>query len=225
MIDERVQPSASPSSTDELIRRLARDAGVVARHAVPRRLGLALAAGALPALLLAVFALGLRPDLGDAVHQAMFWVKLAFPAAWLAIAVALAARLARPGRSVGRLPLLLAAPLIAVWLLAAVELAATAPAAHAVLLWGDSWRQCPVYIALLSVPAFVATFAVMRTLAPTRLACAGAAAGLASGALAAAAYALHCTEVGAPFLGLWYVAGMLVPAIAGALLGPRLLRW
>jgi hypothetical protein len=27
------------------------------------------------------------------------------------------------------------------------------------------------------------------------------------------------------FLGLWYVIGMLIPAAAGALLGPRLLRW
>jgi hypothetical protein len=29
----------------------------------------------------------------------------------------------------------------------------------------------------------------------------------------------------APFLGTWYVAGMLIPAVAGTLLGPQLLRW
>jgi hypothetical protein len=29
----------------------------------------------------------------------------------------------------------------------------------------------------------------------------------------------------APFIGFWYLLGMLIPAAAGALLGPRLLRW
>jgi hypothetical protein len=27
------------------------------------------------------------------------------------------------------------------------------------------------------------------------------------------------------FIGFWYVIGMLIPAAAGALLGPRVLRW
>jgi hypothetical protein len=38
-------------------------------------------------------------------------------------------------------------------------------------------------------------------------------------------YTLHCPELAAPFLGLWYVLGMLLPALAGAALGPWLLRW
>jgi hypothetical protein len=29
----------------------------------------------------------------------------------------------------------------------------------------------------------------------------------------------------APFLGLWYVAGLLIPAALGVLSGPLLLRW
>jgi hypothetical protein len=29
----------------------------------------------------------------------------------------------------------------------------------------------------------------------------------------------------APFLAVWYVLGMLIPAGAGALLGRRVLRW
>ncbi|MEO7319453.1 MAG: NrsF family protein, partial [Chthoniobacteraceae bacterium] len=32
-------------------------------------------------------------------------------------------------------------------------------------------------------------------------------------------------EMEASFIGVWYVAGMLLPAAAGALLGPVLLRW
>ena len=65
----------------------------------------------------------------------------------------------------------------------------------------------------------------MKGLAPTRLALAGAAAGLLSGATAALVYALHCPEMEAPFLGVWYVAGMAVPFVVGALLGPLVLRW
>ena len=65
----------------------------------------------------------------------------------------------------------------------------------------------------------------MKGLAPTRLVLAGAASGLLAGAIGALIYALHCTEMEAPFLGAWYVVGMLIPTAAGAVLGPFLLRW
>jgi hypothetical protein len=29
----------------------------------------------------------------------------------------------------------------------------------------------------------------------------------------------------APFLGIWYLLGMLIPAAVGALIGPLVLRW
>jgi len=38
-------------------------------------------------------------------------------------------------------------------------------------------------------------------------------------------YSLHCPEMEAPFIGFWYLLGMLIPTAVGALLGPRLLRW
>lgn len=46
-----------------------------------------------------------------------------------------------------------------------------------------------------------------------------------AGALGALVYALHCPEVQAPFLAVWYLAGMAIPTALGAVLGPRLLRW
>ena len=79
------------------------------------------------------------------------------------------------------------------------------------------WFACPFYIALWSVPGFGATLWAMKGLAPTRLALAGG--------VGAAAYALYCNEMGAPFLAIWYPAGMLIPASIGALIGPYLLRW
>jgi hypothetical protein len=212
-------------NTDELIALLAQRPGGVARNAIARRYRTAVIAGGCIAAVLMVLLLGLRPDLRTAVYQPMFWIKLALPVLLLGLALPIAARLARPGVSPGRLPMALAVPLLAVWMLAAIELAAAPPAARPGMILGESWRECPFNIALLSLPALVATFWVMRTLAPTRLARAGAASGLVAGTLAAAVYALHCDESTAAFLGIWYVAGMAIPVVAGALLGPRLLRW
>jgi len=80
-------------------------------------------------------------------------------------------------------------------------------------------------IALLSVPVFAAVMRTMKNLAPTRLRLAGFAAGLLSGAVAAVVYCLHCPEMGAPFIALWYLLGTLIPAGIGALLGDKVLRW
>lgn len=65
----------------------------------------------------------------------------------------------------------------------------------------------------------------MRSLAPTSLPLAGAAAGLLAGSVGALVYCLHCPEMGAPFIGTWYLLGMLIPTAAGALLGRFVLRW
>ena len=53
----------------------------------------------------------------------------------------------------------------------------------------------------------------------------GAAAGALAGGVGAAVYALHCPELSAPFIAVWYVSGIAVPVLVGALLGRRLLRW
>jgi hypothetical protein len=90
---------------------------------------------------------------------------------------------------------------------------------------GASWRACPFNIALLSAPIFVASLWAMHSLAPTQPHRAGAAGGLLAGALGALVYCLHCPEIAAPFLAVWYVIGMLIPTALGAWLGPALLRW
>jgi hypothetical protein len=211
--------------TDDLVTLLATGAGAIEANAVGRRYATALGWGAFGAMLLMAITLGARPDLGDALRLPMFWVKLAFPAS-LAVAGLLAAlRLARPGAPLGRVPVALAVPVLATWCLAAVELSGVPAPERADLVLGNTWDVCPLYIALLSAPVFVAALWAMKGLAPTRPARAGAVSGLLAGAIGAMVYALHCTEMAAPFLGVWYLAGMLIPAAAGALLGSRLLRW
>jgi len=211
--------------TDELIAMLASDAGVVAPRVWQRRYALALGFGALGALLLMVSLLGVRPDIAEALRLPMFWVKLAFPAALAAVALLAAARLSRPGMALGRLGSALAAPVLAIWVLAAASLLGAAPEDRGMLVWGETWAACLVNVPLLSVPAFFGMLWVMKSLAPVRPALAGAAAGLLAGAISAAVYALHCPELAAPFIGIWYTLGMLIPTALGALVGARLLRW
>lgn len=211
--------------TDELVTMLAAGAGPAESGVTVRRYAVALGWGAFGATLLMAIVLGVRPDLAEAALLPMFWVKLAFPACLAAGALYAAARLSRPGVRLGRVPAALAAPVLAMWLLAALVLATAATGEREELIFGSTWNACPLYVALLSLPLFAAAMWAMKGFAPTRLALAGAAAGLLAGSAGALIYALHCPEMEAPFLAVWYLLGMLIPTVAGALIGLRLLRW
>jgi hypothetical protein len=169
--------------------------------------------------------LGVRVDLARAALLPMFWAKLAFAGSLVAASLLIAARLSRPGARLGWAPRALMAPLLAMWALAAIALFNADPALWPQLFFGKTWRSCPFRIAVLSVPVLIAVLWAMKGLAPTRLRLAGAAAGFFSGTAGALVYSLHCYEMEALFIGFWYVIGMLIPAAAGALLGPRVLRW
>ena len=186
---------------------------------------MAFAAALIGSFVLMAAILGVQPDLAAEARQPMFWAKAAFALGLAAAAFAATHRLARPGVRLGAVPAALVAPLAAMWILAAVVLVRAAPGERAGLFFGQTWLSCPFNITLLAAPVFVAALWALRGFAPTRLGLAGAAAGLAAGAAGAAVYTLHCPELAAPFLGVWYVLGMLIPAALGALIGPRVLRW
>lgn len=211
--------------TDRLVAILSRDAEPVVRGASARRFAAALLAGGVAAVVLMLALLGLRPDLGEAVGDAMFWVKLGVPALLLVSGLAACTRLGRPGARVGSAAVVLLLPIAAIWLLAALALASAPPSARVALVLGDSSAACVVSIAILAVPTFVAAFWAMKGLAPTRPALAGAFSGLLAGAAGALVYAWHCPEMAAPFIATWYLLGIAGPAVVGALLGPVLLRW
>lgn len=211
--------------TDALISLLATSVVPVKRYAVTRRLAPALLVGALGATLIAVFGYGVRPDIGTMLVTPLFWAKLALPLCLAIAALVLTARLSRPGVAVGRAWAGIATPVAVVWLVALIVLWLASPDSRATLIFGHTWHSCPFNIALLSVPGCIATFIAMRGLAPTRLRLAGAAAGLLSGSVATIAYCLHCPEMTVPFWAIWYVLGIALPTAAGAVAGPRLLRW
>jgi len=211
--------------TEAWIDALAAQVAPVDPRAPRRRLALAAAAGLALAIPLVLWRLGVNPGLSGDLQLPAAWLKWGFVGAVVAGSSWLVARSARPGARTAPALLALAAALLLLWAVAALQLAGAAPPQRAGLLMGSSWRTCPVSIALLSLPALVLLLAAVRTLAPTRPAVAGAATGLLAGAVATLGYLLHCPELAAPFVATWYVLGMLVPAALGALLGPLVLRW
>ena len=211
--------------TDDLVTMLATGAGAVQPNQAARRYAIAVGWGALGAALLMALLLGVRHDLAAAALQPILWVKLAFAGSLAAASLLVASRLSRPGVGLAWAPWALAAPVVAIWLLAAVVLMRAAANQRAVLFFGDTWNSCPLLIALLATPGFVALIWAMKGLAPTRLRLAGASAGLLSGAVGTLVYSLHCPETAAPFVAFWYLLGISIPTAGGALLGPRLLRW
>ena len=211
--------------TDDWITLLATRAAAERQAPATVTLVRALGLGLLGALLIMLTGYGLNPAFPQLLGRTLFWVKLGVPVAVAASAGLALARLARPGVVVGRVGWGVALALALLWGIALAQwLAAPAPD-RAALLWGQTWRSCPFSIGLIALPMLAAALWAVRELAPTRLRLAGAAAGALAGGAGAAVYALHCPEFGAPFLAVWYVLGMALPAAVGAWLGPRVLRW
>ncbi|MBB5391264.1 MULTISPECIES: DUF1109 domain-containing protein [unclassified Herbaspirillum] len=211
--------------TDDLISMMAAGVAPVDRGLPARRMAQALALGMAACVALMLLLFGPRPDLTAMLSTPLFWIKLAFPTALAAGSLLVLRRLLRPGLRVGLRWSGIAAPSAALWVAGALVLLSAPAAERMALLMGSTWRTCPFNIALLSLPLFAAIVWAVRAMAPTRLRLAGAIAGLLAGATATMVYCLHCPEMGVPFWGLWYFLGMLIPAMAGFLFGPRLLRW
>ena len=211
--------------TDALITLLALD-NLPASYRSGRRTMLAtLGLGALVASAMMYFLLGLRPDMNQAVALPMFWVKLAFPGALMLAAIAALWRFGSPGLQLGKLKIALALPFAVIGVMALLVLANAEPETRPMLIFGTTWVKCPLSIAALAVPIWIAALLALKQQAPTRLRASSAAAGLFAGACAATVYAMHCPEMEAPFLAIWYVLGILIPAVLGWAIGPKLLRW
>lgn len=209
--------------TVDLINLLSSEAGPAPKVSMARRLVPAALLGGLIAAILVLAVLGLIP-------QTMFaepgpWIKITYASALAFAAAWLVARLGKPGAS-GQQAFLAVLGVVGVMAMAGViSYLGTPEPERAAALMGHSWLVCPWAILSLSVPVMAGAFWAMRGLAPTNLTLAGAACGVFSGAVAALAYALACTEPAAPFIAIWYTLGIALAGALGALLGPKFLRW
>jgi hypothetical protein len=211
------------TDTDGLIHGLAREAGT-SRLSGARAFRLTLTVATLASLGLSVamvlLLVGARPDFAAAVHSAPFAYKVASMLALGLGGLFLASRAALPGS--GRLTALALVPAVAL-------LAFRAATDHSGLSFMGisdiSPYGCVMTILTVSLPPLVVLLCVMRTGAPTRPALAGAIAGMLSGALGAAAYALACKNDAGLFVALWYPLAILAVALLGAAIGRRALAW
>jgi len=211
--------------TDDLVAVLSTNIEPVGRGLVGRTISIAVAGGAAVALGLVFAVLGLRADLTTIRATIFMLLKIAFALAVIGVAMRYLLRLARPGAERGLSPLTIAVPFAAIALLGAISLG-FAPSSHwNRMILGDEWLECLLSIPIIAtVPFAVIIFAVRRA-APTDLVRTGAVAGLVAGGVSAVAYALHCTDDSLPFVAVWFGGTIVLCTLAGAALGPRLLRW
>ena len=211
--------------TDALIQSLSAEAVPVAPGAVARRILIGLGLGGATSILLMIAWLGVRPDIREAVATGMFWVKFAYTVLTGLFMTAALIRLSRPGAKVGALAVVIAAPLLALVVMALVRLMRADPEMRMPLMMGASADVCPWRIFVIGLPVLAGAVWAVRGLAPTRLTVAGLAAGGCAGAFGAAIYGFHCNETASPFVAVWYTLGIAAVALLGGLAGARWLRW
>jgi hypothetical protein len=211
--------------TDDLIALLSTNPEPVDRRSVTRTLHVALAAGLIVSLGIALAALGVRSDLMTARAFVFLLLKLTFTVGIVGVASMYLTRLARPGGERKTSAVLVAIPFVAIAVLSVISLG-FAPSSHwDKMIVGDQWLECLLSIPIIAIVPFAATIFAVRRAAPTNLVRAGAVAGLIAGGVSAMAYALHCTDDSLPFVAVWYGGTIVLCTLAGAALGPRLLRW
>ncbi len=211
--------------TDDLIDMLSTNVEAVDRPQVSRILAGAVALGALVALAAGLIVLGGRTDIRS--DGAIFFVvaKLSFATAVTVLAFLYLTRLARPGEHRRGWLALVALPFAGIVGLASLSLASAPPTHWQMMFMGNEWLECLLSIPIIAIIPFALVIWATRQAAPTDLRRAGALAGLLAGSTSAAGYALHCTADSLPFVAIWYSGTILLCTLAGAVLGPRLLRW
>tara|TARA_R110000822_G_scaffold54655_4_gene139808 strand:- start:478 stop:1119 length:642 start_codon:yes stop_codon:yes gene_type:complete len=194
-------------------------------RALKPKSGLAIVGGlTLVAGLIVATALGVRDDLMTGMADAMFFLRSGV-LLMLGIATAITAvNMARPG--VGKLSrgwiwALITAALFP--LTAAIMSAIAMPPVEA--LRPTEGLKCLTVSGIAALVIGSGLTLWLRRGAPTSPERAGWLVGLAAGALGAAAYNLHCPFNDIYYIGLWFTIPVLLSAIVGRLLVPRLIRW
>lgn len=212
-------------SAEQLIERLARDVAPVPPHTVEKRLLVGAGAGVLLGAMMMVAWLRPQPDIVSAPFAEAFLVKIAYTLVLAAGAMAACVHLMRPeGRPAAWFALAIA-PVIVLGALAALELMRTPQNEWPALIFGNSVLACLGRVLVIATPIFFGLVLAAQSLAPTQLRAAGASIGFVAGSMGAAIYAVHCVETAAGFIFLWYSSAILIAAVLGALIAPKLLRW
>ncbi len=213
-------------NTDTLIDILATDVSPVKPALLRNELIAVLAAGAGTALGAMLTLFGVP---AHAFAEPFIGVRVATLAVMVAFIIAGSMSLlevARPGAP-RTLPLIGMGVLLAVLLCAGIgTLLLTSPADRGQMLFGPQWTQCLERFPVLALPPIVMlVWFVRRRTAPTRLRLSGAIIGALAASLGVGMLACCVPAISPPLIALGYGGLIVLSAAAGALLGPRLLRW
>jgi hypothetical protein len=214
-------------NTDRLIDMLSAELEAVGNGRLGKTLILALVTGGAIAFALMLVTVGPRPNLESAARIEWIAVKLLFALSVIGTGALLLNRSMRPGLEDGTNWPLVFFPFLAA-LAVALAVLLGQPQAWAAMLRGAttiSSIRCMLLIVFFAAIPMAAVIYALRRGAPTRLKLGGGIAGIVGGGIGAAAYAFNCTSDTIPFIAIWYSAAILICAVIGSQLGPRVLRW
>jgi hypothetical protein len=213
----------SSSQTDRLIHALACEA-VAERDRTPfafdRAFLISVALSLAIAVAMVLVLVGVRENLLAADHRIPFAFKIASTLSLAWGGFILARRAVQPG-SAGLSLLVLLPGVLLLAFRAATDRSGLPVMGHS----EDSVLVCVGTILLVSMPGLWLTLHALRAGAATRPGIAGALAGLLSGALGAAAYAIGCISDAGLFVAIWYCVAILIMTGLGAGIGRRVLAW
>jgi hypothetical protein len=215
-------------NTDRLIDILSVDPEPVNSGQLGKMLILAIVISGAAAFGLMLATVGPRPDLQSTVHLEWVAMKLLFSVSVIIAAAPLLNRSIRPGLEDETNWVLIFLPFIAAIGIALVMLLLGQPWASGAMLRGAttvSPVRCLLCIMFFASIPLAAVFIALRRGAPTRLKLCGGIAGMVAGGTGATAYAFTCTSDTVPFIAIWYGMAIVICAVFGAQLGPRVLRW
>ena len=208
------------TSTDDLIRSLARAAGTRRSASLQAAFAVTGAAALACALLLVFSVIGIRQDFGDMAVRMPFAFKVVYTGALVVGASVVALYAATPGASATALYAL--SPAVILLALGVIF----DPTGFPIMgRTNTAVFFCVRGILFLSLPAMILTFVFMRKGAPTRPLFAGAVIGMLSASVGALAYTLACKNDGTAFVAIWYAVACAIMAFIGAVVGHRVLRW
>jgi len=211
--------------TDDLINVLGTNVEPIRGQGLRNTMIVAIGIGAAVALCLMFAIFGVPGDALDREYLPLRVLSLLFTIGLAAAGARFLAAAARPGQAV-RKPLIAVGVLFFAAVLACVVALALTPSdARGGMIFGPQWELCLLCIPLFALAPFASLIMALRKGAPTELTYTGAFAGLVAGAVGAAIYAFHHAADSIPFIVLWYGGSIVLCTLAGALLGPRLLRW
>ena len=209
--------------TDNLIDLLAQDAPAGPR--LSQILALACVIGVAASASIMLLTIGVRPGMMDALMTLRVMLKIGVTVLLAVLSCRLVFQIGQPGVELkGRVAALLL-PVAVLFAGIVVELVVVPEPQWSTSLTGRFPAFCLVFVPLLSVAPLIAFCWALKQGAPEKPGLAGAAAGLAAGAIGASIYAWHCPDDSPLFIATWYVLAIGLVTIIGYLGGRRLLRW